>query len=144
MISAACTEGDGRTPWGGDTPVLTLRYTAPEVRASAERHILYTFISGMLLTSRVIGVVWSQTDLERPQPESPGPVGLLRPYAGRREMALANVLGSTSRAAPILRAVSGVTGPSFRSSLVRVRREMSAFWENSLALCSCASRLGAG
>jgi len=42
MISAAGSAGDGRTPRGGDTPVLTLRYTAPEAGASAERHILRT------------------------------------------------------------------------------------------------------
>jgi hypothetical protein len=43
--------------------------------------------------------------------DTPARETALRLYAGRREMALANVLGSTSRTAPILRAVASFTGP---------------------------------
>jgi hypothetical protein len=48
--------------------------------------------------------------------DTPARETALRLYAGRREMALANVLGSTSRTAPILRAVASFTGPP-RSAL---------------------------
>src|SRR5215203_7499752 len=47
---------------------------------------------------------------------------VLRLYAGRREMALANVLGSTSRAAPILRAVASSTALRFTLRVARDAR----------------------
>ena len=58
---------------------------------------------------------------------APVPVGKVRLYAGRREIALANVLGSTSSAAPILRAISRLTGPRSRSTLRSVSVDLPAF-----------------
>src|SRR5829696_5586980 len=54
--------------------------------------------------------------------DTPARETVLRLYAGRREMALANVLGSTSRAAPILRAVASSTALRFTLRVTRDAR----------------------
>jgi len=53
--------------------------------------------------------------------DTPARETVLRLYAGR-EMALANVLGSTSRAAPILRAVASSTALRFTQRVARDAR----------------------
>ena len=79
MISAASIEGDGRTPRGGDAPVLPLRYAAPEIGASAERHILHTLISGKLPKDRTKSVQYRPRQTQKgwnpkvPPPNRPKP-----------------------------------------------------------------------
>jgi hypothetical protein len=95
MISAASTEGDGRTPRGGDTPVLTLLYAVPEAGASAERHILHALISGTFLKNRAKSVQYrSDRPIKagtRKPPIGPSPLARVRSHSPSLEITTPNI-----------------------------------------------------